>query len=284
MRSYVPWADPRPEIVRGVDAALAAQLLDHVEQLPAGATGALVVGHIARPEGTILVEAGRVCWAVAGGMQQRLTDILCHQATPALDRHAVESIYRRCRAESLPLGEMLVREGLVSADGLRRALRQHTGEAVAALAREGGTPTWIDHRRRGYDARFTFSAAELLVGIGAWRTHERAAEARAILESLVDPDGRAVAFARCDESATPCPVAAIGAGEFSVRALVDLGRWAASTLDVAAAFCPERSCVALVGDDGHAALAALHHEFIVVVSCDDASTLACTIVRHRRTR
>src|ERR1700753_1700020 len=104
-------------------------LLGMIDELPAGATGALRFGE----HGIVLVESRKICWAAANNMRVRLTDILCNTATPPVPRDQVEEIARACTKTRRPLGESLVESGLVSETGLKAALRRHTVEAVAHL-------------------------------------------------------------------------------------------------------------------------------------------------------
>ena len=49
----------------------AVQVLDVLERLPAGATGAMKFA-----EGIVLMESGYICWAFARDMEHRLTQLL----------------------------------------------------------------------------------------------------------------------------------------------------------------------------------------------------------------
>jgi hypothetical protein len=286
VRSVFPWADLRPEISAALDGPSAVRLLETIEQLPAGATGALLINPGSpegEPSGSVLVEGGRVCWAVATGMKERLTDILRHQASPALDRALLEDAYRRCRVHRKPLGEYLVESGLVSRDGLRRALRQHTGEAVAVLSRASDRSTeWREHRSKRYDASFTFSPSELLVGLGALRGYYKAREASERLHFVLDGAATGAAFVRSSDTAVLLPVAAVGADRIGVRELVDIGRWAAGILDVCQCFSPQRTLVSCTGGGGASFVAWQEGDILYVAACEDPSTSACTVVRTRR--
>ena len=82
-------------------------LIHRVEQTDAG-TGALICQASGDQLATVLLEEGRICWAVASGMRRRLTDLLL-EGNDRLDRKSLESIYRDCRGRNVPLGEELVR-------------------------------------------------------------------------------------------------------------------------------------------------------------------------------
>lgn len=283
--SCVPPSDVRPEIVAALDPNAALRLLEDVEQLPEDATGALVFGSPDEPAGMVLVERRMVCWAVAAGMRRRLTDLLCHQCTPPLEPSTVEEVYRRCAATGRILGEELVASGLVSADGLRRALRQHTGEAITLLSRlrrVDVSPAWIAHRRCRYDARFTFSPSELLVGIASLRLQTLADTAHADLASTLDAGGGGAAFSRRAGLALPLPFTTYRASMFRVRDLVELGRWAMDTLDLAAAVDEERRLVTASIPDGATLLAWQDGYSVMAALCPDRASFARALLRRVR--
>lgn len=283
MLSSVPWADSQPGAA-GLDASAVVELLDCVEQLPPGSTGALLVGPRAEPCGSVLVENGRVCWAMANGMGRRMTDLLRYQALTPLDPAAIEDVYKKCRARGVALGEALVESGIVSPDGLRRALRQHTAEAMERLSHSPGQLAWVEHRRRGYDARFTFVPGEILLGLVGLRISAAAVHAQAMLRQAVDAPSAGAAFVRVQGAAFPLPVAALGMETRPVRELVAVGRWAMDTLDLAGAFEPERQLVGAVADTGRSLLTWLDEGLVYVASCEDASEFACALVKLRRMR
>jgi hypothetical protein len=76
------------------------QLLRAIDDLPAGATGALPFGD----QGVILLEARKICWALARSMRFHLTDILRSQSTEELTQDVVEQVYRRCKQTGTPIG------------------------------------------------------------------------------------------------------------------------------------------------------------------------------------
>ena len=140
------------------------RLLGYIDDLPAGATGALSFGS----HGVILLQNRKICWAMEHSMRLRLTDILRNQSTPPVSREAVEQIYRKCKTTGTPIGEALVASGLASEVGLRAALFKHNGEALVALARAGAAPDdWVTHTKPGYDQKYSFSACEMLAMLGA---------------------------------------------------------------------------------------------------------------------
>jgi hypothetical protein len=207
------------------------ELLQQVEALPNGATGALAFGE----DGLILIENRRVCWAVARDMGQRLTDILCEQREPNLPRAAMEELFRRCKQEGKLFGEALFSSGVVSELELRSALERHTCEAIVRLAqRQVVKPTRFSrHSKHGYDPRFVFTTAELLASLAGRRRSHLASEARAHLAEVLVPDASGFAFLRDVRSKNPVMIA-VGRGcELDVGDALEIAGWATSLFDVA---------------------------------------------------
>lgn len=207
------------------------QLLQHVEALPHGATGALAFGE----DGVILVENKRVCWAVANDMKQRLTDILCQQQEPPLPRGELEELVRRCKQQGTPVGEALVASGIVSESALRSALERHTCEAIVRLAQGNlsAPPRFARHTKHGYDPRFVFTTAELLASLSGKRRNQLAEQARAHLSCTLVPDASGFAFLREVRSQQPVIIAVGKCCELAASATLDIASWAMSTFDVA---------------------------------------------------
>src|SRR5262249_12620896 len=80
---------------------------------------------------------------------------------------------------------------------------------------------------------FTFSTAELLAKTLAEVDDPVAVAAQAELADLVGEGGWGAAFARSEVRATPEPIAIHGSVPDRLDAVVRLGAWAASSLDVA---------------------------------------------------
>lgn len=206
------------------------QLLQHVEALPSGATGALSFGE----QGVILIENKRICWAVASDMKQRLTDILCQQTTPPLPRSAVEELVRRCKQDGKPVGEALVESGFVSEVELRAALERHTCEAIVRLAQSNVTPTrFLRHTRHGYDPRFVFSTAELLASLSGTRRTQLGIHARAHLASVLVPDAGGFAYLLDPRSRRPVIIAVDRGCDLAVSAALEIASWASGVFDLA---------------------------------------------------
>jgi hypothetical protein len=162
----------------------------------------------------------------------------------------MEGFYGACRRKRAPLGEYLVNAGVVTASNLRLALLEHTGESLRVLCVPGARAEWSPRRPGAYSSRFTFKTTELVGRAGAQR-HRALAElvAAELAETFLHPEWGA-AFVRSLESAAPEPIATHGGLPDKVAALIRLGRWASSCLDVAAPIHGDSPLVAAVLEDG----------------------------------
>jgi hypothetical protein len=216
--------------------AAVLRILALIDDLPRGAMGALHFGE----EGIVLVQARKICWAVARTMRVRLTDILRGQTTPALPREAVEEIYRACRNSGQPIGEALVASKLVTEVGLRAALFQHNGEAIVALAQSGASlQRFVSHSKTGYDPKFAFSPCEVLALLGGRDDPARAAAAQAELSGILVPDSVGAAFVRSSAVAGSLVIAVDRDCDFGVGDLMAVCNWVSGLFDVARTFDPE---------------------------------------------
>lgn len=201
-------------------------LLAGVGRLPTGVTGALVFRVETDVCGTILVESGKVCWAATPLIGQRLTDIIAKTMASDSDRRSLEAIFKRCQKSRRPLGEMLLKSGLLTEVQLRASLLQHTAEAVGALSLvKNRTPSWSPNPRRRYDAQFSFSAVDILTAIGALGKVRTAGTARRILRECVGETGMGIAFP-ARESNAELPFAHVRSRGFDVPELMEIGEWA----------------------------------------------------------
>lgn len=234
----------------------ALDVCSFVDRLERGVVGELVVESGGRVRGAVFIEGGRICWVAANGLAGRLTQLLARAS--GVDGATMEGLFRRCRAERVPLGEALVSYGIVEPEELRAALLQHTTESLLALVAEADVCAGF--RRRsvgGYSPRFTFTTSELLTRATAERSKGalRSAEAALASFSADREDEWGAAFVRA--GAIPLPVAHVGALPMTATGLLRVGRWAASSLDVANAIerdGPEDAFV--TSFDGDAALVA----------------------------
>lgn len=218
-----------------VNAAV-QRILGYIDDLPAGATGALNFG----PNGVILLQSRRICWAMARTMRLRLTDILRNQSTPPVSREAVEQVYRRCKDSGTPIGEALVASGLATEAGLRAALFKHNGEAIVALARAGAAPDdWVTHTKSDYDPKYSFTACEVLAMLGAVDDPARATAAQLELSGMLVPESVGAAFTRGSDASGALVIAVDRGCDFAVRDLVGVCNWVAGLFDVAQTFDPE---------------------------------------------
>ncbi|HEY4016890.1 MAG TPA: hypothetical protein VGM06_26335 [Polyangiaceae bacterium] len=213
--------------------ASAVEVLESVEGLPTGSTGALRF----EDEGVVLVDGARVCWAIARNMRERLTDILCKDPRRPIARADVEHVFRRAKESGTPLGESLVASGLISVAGLRAALLQHNAEAIACLAHARKRPTQFSSHAGGrYDPRFSFSTTELLAAISRASNPGRAAKAGQCLEEVGVEDAVGVAFVRDVDGASPAVIAVDGGCPLRVGETLEMCGWVNGLFDVTVLF------------------------------------------------
>lgn len=263
----------------------AGVLLSHVEESYAGRTGAVLVGPPDEPDGTLFLERGRLCWAVASGMRTRLSDLLRADASPPLSAETLEGVYQRCRRERRPLGEMLVDGGFVTPDALRRALLHHTAEAVVLLTeRDCRGERWVEHRGAAYDARFTFSAAEIWCAGGAMLDAGLAASALGELETVVEAPSRGVSA--LVHGSEVLLLAQCGEPPLSIAETLQFATWAGEATATIAAMQPGRSLLfTTASDDREGGVVAWRDGSVVHGAvCPDRSSLYVTTVRHARRR
>lgn len=220
-----------PASARDSSPALAvppAALLHFCERLaalPQQATGVLVLGAPEAPVGRVLFERGRVCWAAAHSMSKRLTDLLCHQHSPPIEAERVQRAYEECVKHRKIFGEHLVETGVVTEDGLRRALRQHIAESMALLSDPALPSSWFGREQQLYDARFTFSTGELIVNLGALWDMDAAYQATARLRRVAEPAACVgLGFVRTPPNDL-LPVAQSYSASVSAVDLLALGTW-----------------------------------------------------------
>ena len=202
------------------------RILTGIEHLPEGATGALRFGSPDEPHGVILIEQNRVCWAVAPFIGLRLTDIILKISAPPISAKALAEVFEVCEQTRSPLGETLVRNGLLTSEQLRAALEIHVAEAMGAfsLFREL-SPSWLPNRKRRYDAQFTFSTSEVLVATGALGKEHIAKIAKVALACEVGVDAVGLAFPS-NRSSAKLPIAQLRVQNLPVKSIIDIGAWA----------------------------------------------------------
>jgi len=221
------------------------EVLRQVENVSSDA-GTMFIGEQAAPNGVILVERNRVCWAAASGLSKRLTDILRGWADGSVDTDALEEVYRRCRIDNVPLGEALVHRGLLSAERMRAAMRQHTAESLIAMDRgyaDAGVRewpvTWVKRSRVGYSPRFTFTTAEVLACVGALLSAARSvASLTGHLMDLRGTGSSAIAF-RVVGPDRPVIVANSTTISLTIGEVFELAGWAAAALGASSGFHPD---------------------------------------------
>lgn len=253
--------------------AAVLRLFAFVDELPAGATGVLHFGD----QGVILLEARKICWAVARTMRVRLTDILRNQSTPPLPREAVEDIYRQCKGDGTPIGEALVKGGLVSEAGLRSALFKHNGEAIVQLAISGVAPDgYVAHARTGYDPKYSFSCGEILAMLGSKDDPARATAAQLELNETLVPDSMGAAFARSAGSGSVV-IAVDRHCDVPVNDLIAVCNWTSGLFDIAQTFDSD-ACVARANWGARTALVAWRGESVGYVGLCSSRAAAARLV------
>jgi len=237
-------------------------------------SGAWRFGEPDRRSGAVLVDHGRICWAIAPGTR-RLTDVLAERHR--IDRGALEAIYRRCQARGAPLGQSLVEDGVVSAEELRGTLLEQTAEAVVVLAPTEVAPSWVPHRGGGYAPQFTFSLAEIAARAAALGLGVDPSERAAALADRLRGGGWGAAFVG---RSPPLPVAVVGE-ETDLGAVLAVGRWAERMIS-AWARTGKSAGLATARTGSGTAVAWLDVDGINAAVCDDATTISRLLARHAR--
>lgn len=182
--------------------------------------------------GAMLVERGRVCWAVCNDCPNRLTDLLVAESE-SLTNEQVSALVAECRRDHRPLGETLLTRGLISQPVLHRALLRHTCESLDHLLREEVVPwSWVDHAHSGYDPLLTFSPIEILVGLQTLISPTAAARANAKLDVVMSSGLRGFAIERTH--GVRAPIAQNGCDTLDLATLSDLSVHADEIMAVAA--------------------------------------------------
>jgi hypothetical protein len=243
--------------------ALGIEVLHVLEQVPCDASGALVRE---RSDGTmagaLLVEHGRVCWAISQRYRIRLIDILIAEQG-ALSAEQLDEVVALCQRERMPLGETLLARGL-SLPALHRALLRHTCEALDCLIRDDASPwSWLEHSGYGYHPILTFSAAEVLTGVRAIGNPPLAARALARLRDVIRSDQLGFAIERAPRARLP--LAQLGCEHVDLAALADLAAQADEVMAVAATVNLDAAIMEL---DGLACASWIEDGVLFVVVCD----------------
>lgn len=282
MSSLPPTRIIKASPARHVSFAAVGECLSMVDELGAAATGALVFGEPTSSTGAILVEKGKICWAVANGFTRRLTDLLRHQSEPALPKERIEEVVAQCRGDGRPLGEALVLAGLVSDQGLRNALKEQTTEAVAMIAACGVPGRFLPHRNATYDPRYAFSTTEILAKVGAIQSEADSLSARAKLRAVVGSMARGAVFSRTRGQALLVGVEEDGGASFTAEQLMQISSWALGQLDVASAVATGLRLVSSAGEDGHSIVAWKEEDLVFVAVCESPQALARVLMGASR--
>jgi len=258
----------------GIDWTALSDALVEIERLQPDESGLLEFGIERR--GGIFVEKGRICWVAASGLGRRLRNlILVHSS---IEEAELERVCEQCRIQGGMFGQALVDEGLVKAEELEGALRQHSAECLIELCRSPLPTRFRSHAGRGYAPRFTFRPVELLLATVGSCFPERQAEAHRELRALAIPGLRAAAFAIDRESDCLLPVVELG-GQ-TIDGLRALSRWASlmpnASLELAAA--PSFAWAAT--EKGDSVLVWWRAGLLYAASCEDRAGLARVTSRH----
>jgi len=228
-------------------------------------------------DGGILVEKGRICWAAARGMQQRLRDLL--QAFAGDRGVDFDRVYERCRAEGRLLGQTLVDEGWITSHELERALRRHSAESLIELCSDDDQLTiWRPRGGHGYSPTFTFRPLDVLLDVAALYVPDLQDTARAELARFEAPDRRGAAFWVEPGHDIAVPVAAFG--ELMVQDVWTLGRWAIS-LPRATRELGATPSFTLAGTAAGDIIAVWWRDALLyAVACDDRHGIAAIVAHH----
>lgn len=191
-------------------------------------TGALLLGDASKPRTVVLVEQGRVCWAAAPTLRRRLTTLLGSYGSVPLASEDFEQLYRECRRTGTPIGECLVSRRFVTPHQLRKALLQHSVEALTLAAAADGDISWVPHRKQRYDARFTFTPVDLWVMYGSLLMPELAHAGRKQLQTAVANGGGGCVFSLYQGAAQA--IATAGEPIGAISTLLRRAEWAHQAL------------------------------------------------------
>jgi hypothetical protein len=250
-------------------------VLVRCEEATAGACGVLSFG--APPHlGGVFVEAGRICWAAAPGLQRRLGDLLREHAM--LSHVDLEALFIRCRAEGKPLGRALLEENLIPPGDLEAALRRHSAESLVELCRDDLPTIWVPHSGRGYSPRLTFQPIEVLFDVVRLFHPGAQADAMAELGAVAGGSRHGGAFLVDDAREITVPVAELGG--ISVRELRALGRWSTSIATATRELGVAPTFTLAATGDGLTISVWWRGPLLFAVVCEDRATLAAVAARH----
>lgn len=245
-------------------APVAIEVVHALQRVPTDACGALIRNRAdGGMAGALLVERGRVCWAMSHRYRRYLTDILAEEQS-SVSLAQLNELFALCRRDQLPLGETLVSRGLVSLPVLHRALLRHTCEAFDCLIREDASPwAWVQHAGYGYHPMLTFSPVEVITGVRAVANPELAARALARLHDVVKAEQRGFAVERA--RGAKVPLAQLGCDGMDLELLTDLAAQADETMAIATAVDID---LALAELSGFACASWVEDNVVYVLLCD----------------
>lgn len=263
-----------------VPPATVLPILERIERLPEGSSGALLVGHPGNEIGTVLVDRGKICWAASGGMVSRLTTLLCHQADPPITPAQLDALYRDCRRSGAPLLSSLVARGVVRPEILQRILRQHSAEAIVVMSTvQGPSPPlrWQVRESAPFDSKHAFTPTQILSTIGAFENPIQAQQARGWLRTTIAEGDCGFIFRRAQ--GTLFPVGQQGGEHLLMGEVLEVGTWARNTLDVATALSGQVPLVSGSSPAGGSVVAWKKHGVIFLVFSAGGSKYARLVSR-----
>jgi hypothetical protein len=249
-------------------------LLARVDALPPAACGTFVVGDETHTRGMVLVEANRVCWAMAFGLEHRLRELLQLASSLRLDDRELGLVFATCRDQGRSFANELVARHLVTPSAMREVLRDHSIESLTSLCGYDDPIAWIA-RRVPLHAPAGFTPAELLAAVGA-RLY--ATEAESAHDSFHPAEASGAGFAIGDDG-DPVVVREVDGDRLGVTTLLELGTWATAALEVTRGFSAAQISRALSGANRGVAVGWRTSRRVVHAAMfDDPATLSSAMV------
>jgi hypothetical protein len=183
-----------------------ADLLGDLAALEQPATGALIVGSAEGLRGILVLDQGRLCWAATRSVGARLLELVAQTASVSDAQARIDAVLSALLKERLPLGESLLKRGVVTSDAMNAAFKRQTVETILGLAARGARPLgWIPRASLPAAVDFSFTLSEMLVACNAAMASEAVKAATTQLEEMLDEGTAAISFAldRSEHNASP---------------------------------------------------------------------------------
>ena len=259
--------------------------LERIETLPPKMSGVYLVRDQQDICGAIYIDRGQLCWAMALGMERRLTELLCASDDGRLHPQTLQRVYRHCKEARAPLGETLIKLQLVSSEGLREALVRQTVESLLQLSPFlKQEPGWVAHDEGTYHPQFSFGVVEAASWVGGL-LHERArAHASRELKSMVPAGCFAAGFVWPETDMDYFPVFALCGADRTIATALDLGRFSHNQLQLGEAVSKKCNAVVGLGGNGHAVVTWVFDSGYCAVVCESTSQMARLLSNLSRKR